>query len=152
MSQAFLDQLEDLIRAEYAEQDGLAEESLSGDPVSEAEITAAEQELGTPFPCLYRALLLRFGANCYLGVEIDNLAQVVENTKWVRRHFAEHETLPPDCCNRASPSRATAAATTSCCTKARYGCPTTTTASAHGKPKASKPSCCMPTARIKQPK
>ncbi|WP_153715285.1 SMI1/KNR4 family protein [Eikenella corrodens] len=94
MSQAFLDQLEDLIRAEYAEQDGLAEESLSGDPVSEAEITAAQQELGTPFPCLYRALLLRFGANCYLGVEIDNLAQVVENTKWVRRHFAEHETLP----------------------------------------------------------
>ena len=94
MSQAFLDQLEDLIRAEYAEQDGLAEESPSGDPVSEAEITAAEQELGTPFPCLYRALLLRFGANCYLGVEIDNLAQVVENTKWVRRHFAEHETLP----------------------------------------------------------
>lgn len=94
MSQAFLDQLEDLIRAEYAEQDGLAEEFLSGDPVSEAEITAAEQELGTPFPCLYRALLLRFGANCYLGVEIDDLAQVVENTKWVHRHFAEHETLP----------------------------------------------------------
>lgn len=27
MPQAFLDQLEDLIRAEYAEQDGLAEES-----------------------------------------------------------------------------------------------------------------------------
>ena len=94
MSQAFLDQLEDLIRAEYAEQDGLAEESLSGDPVSEAEITAAEQELGTPFPALYRAMLLRFGANCYLGIEIDDLAQVVENTKWVRRHFAEHETLP----------------------------------------------------------
>ena len=94
MSQAFLDQLEDLIRAEYAEQDGLAEEFLSGDPVSEAEITAAEQELGTPFPALYRALLLRFGANCYLGIEIDDLAQVVETTKWVHRHFAEHETLP----------------------------------------------------------
>ena len=94
MPQAFLDQLEDLIRADFAEQDGMAEELLSGEPVSEAEIAAAEQELGTLFPALYRALLLRFGANCYLGVEIDDLAQVVENTKWVRRHFAEHETLP----------------------------------------------------------
>ena len=94
MSQAFLDQLEDLIRAEYAEQDGMVEEFLSGEPVSEAEIAAAEKELGTPFPALYRALLLRFGANCYLGIEIDDLAQVVENTKWVRRHFARHETLP----------------------------------------------------------
>ena len=92
--QAFLDQLEALIRAEYAEQDGMAEEFLSGEPVSEAEIAAAEKELGTPFPALYRALLLRFGANCYLGIEIDDLAQVVESTKWVRRHFARHETLP----------------------------------------------------------
>ena len=91
---AFLDQLEALIRAEYAEQDGMAEEFLSGDPVSEAEIAATEQELGTPFPALYRALLLRFGANCYLGIEIDDLTQVVENTKWVRLHFARHETLP----------------------------------------------------------
>ena len=93
---AFLDQLEALIRAEYAEQDGLAEEFLSGEPVSEAEIAAAEQQLGMPFPAPYRALLLRFGANCYLGVEIDDLAQVVENTKWVRRHFAQHETLPAE--------------------------------------------------------
>ena len=91
---AFLDQLEALIRAEYAEQDGMVEEFLSGDPVSEAEIAAAEQELGTSFPALYRALLLRFGANCYLGIEIDDLTQVVENTKWVRLHFARHETLP----------------------------------------------------------
>ena len=91
---AFLDQLEALILAEYAEQDGMVEEFLSGEPVSEAEIAAAEKELGTPFPALYRALLLRFGANCYLGIEIDDLAQVVENTKWVRRHFARHETLP----------------------------------------------------------
>ena len=94
MPQACLDQLEDLIRADFAEQDGMAEELLSGEPVSEAEIAAAEQELGTPFPALYRALLLRFGTNCYLGIEIDDLAQVVENTKWVRRHFAQHETLP----------------------------------------------------------
>ena len=65
--QAFLDQLEALIRAEYAEQDGMVEEFLSGEPVSEAEIAAAEKELGTPFPALYRALLLRFGANCYLA-------------------------------------------------------------------------------------
>ena len=64
MPQAFLDQLEDLIRADFAEQDGMAEELLSGEPVSEAEIAAAEQELGTPFPALYRALLLRFGTNC----------------------------------------------------------------------------------------
>lgn len=91
---AFLDQLEALIRAEYAEQDGMVEEFLSGEPVSEAEIAAAEKELGTPFPALYRALLLRFGANCYLGIEIDDLTQVVENTKWVRLHFARHETLP----------------------------------------------------------
>ena len=96
MPQAFLDQLEDLIRADFAEQDGMAEELLSGEPVSEAEIAAAEQELGTPFPALYRALLLRFGANCYLGIEIDDLTQVVENTKWVRRHFAQHETLPAE--------------------------------------------------------
>ena len=91
---AFLDQLEALIRAEYAEQDGMVEEFLSGEPVSEAEIVAAEKELGMPFPALYRALLLRFGANCYLGIEIDDLTQVVENTKWVRLHFARHETLP----------------------------------------------------------
>ena len=96
MPQACLDQLEDLIRADFAEQDGMAEELLSGEPVSEAEIAAAEQELGTPFPALYRALLLRFGTNCYLGIEIDDLAQVVENTKWVRRHFAQHETLPAE--------------------------------------------------------
>ena len=96
MPQAFLDQFEDLIRADFAEQDGMAEEFLSGEPVSEAEIAAAEQELGTPFPALYRALLLRFGTNCYLGIEIDDLAQVVENTKWVRRHFARHETLPAE--------------------------------------------------------
>ncbi len=149
---AFLDQLEALIRAEYAEQDGMVEEFLSGEPVSEAEIAAAEKELGTPFPALYRALLLRFGANCYLGIEIDDLAQVVETQNGCAAILPDTKPYPPDCCNKVSPSRATAAATTLCCTTARYGCPTTTAASAFRKPKASKPSCWLPTARIKQPK
>ena len=38
--------------------------------------------------------LLHFGTNRYLGIKIDSLSRVVENTRWVRRYFAEHETLP----------------------------------------------------------
>lgn len=49
MPQDFLDRLAANIKAEYAEQDGLAEEFLSGDPVTEADIAAAEQQLGTAF-------------------------------------------------------------------------------------------------------
>ncbi len=94
MPQAFLNQLAKLIRAEYAEQDGLAEEFLTGEPVTEADIAAAEQALGTPFPPLYRALLLRFGVHCFLGIEIDSLEEVVGNTRWMRQYFHDLPNLP----------------------------------------------------------
>ena len=34
------------------------------------------------------------GANNYLDIDIYDLQPPVENTKWVRRHFVRHETLP----------------------------------------------------------
>ncbi|OAM26095.1 hypothetical protein A7P95_10330 [Eikenella longinqua] len=77
MPHTFLTQLEARIRAQYAKQDGLADELLSGTPVTKAEIAAAEQQLGTAFPPPYRALLLHFGTGCDLGIEIDSLPQVV---------------------------------------------------------------------------
>ncbi|MBH5328837.1 SMI1/KNR4 family protein [Eikenella sp. S3360] len=94
MPQTFLSQLEAHIRTAYAEQGGLADELLSGSPVTEAEIAAAEQLLGTTFPSLYRALLLRFGGGCDLGIEIDSLPQVIENTQWLRQYFADSPSLP----------------------------------------------------------
>lgn len=97
MYQKTLAKITQQLQAQFAElDDDLAEELLDSTPVSQADIATAEQQLGTPFPPFYRALLQHFGTSCWLGIELDDLDQVVANTQWAREHFANHPAVPQD--------------------------------------------------------
>ena len=94
MYQKTLAQITQQLQAQFEElDDDLAEELQNSTPVSEADIATAEQQLNTPFPLFYRALLQHFGTSCWLGIELDDLDQVVANTQWVREHFTNHPTV-----------------------------------------------------------
>ena len=97
MYQKTLAQITQQLQAQFAElDDDLAEELQNSTPVSEADIATAEQQLNTPFPPFYCALLQHFGTSCWLGIELDDLDQVIENTQWMRQHFANHPIVPQD--------------------------------------------------------
>ena len=95
MYQKILAQITGQLKAEFGEAD-LAEEMQDSTPVSADDIARAEQQLGTPFPPFYRALLQHFGTSCWVGIELDDLDQVIANTQWARGHFANHPAMPQD--------------------------------------------------------